>query len=136
MFTSFKIQCRHDMERLIDLPSKNYFVKNENSIRLCWNYKSQIRYINLASPHHVAQFLKQHGFIKYFSVKGGEVKMFTKGFDYNYTGKGELEMKEKVVPFSWDEIEFTPGQVLTFAAIHELENDNDFKKIIKIFRAA
>lgn len=137
MVTLFKIKCRHFIENDIELPPKSFFVKNETSIRLCYNYQTQIKYIHLATRMEVARFWKKHGLIKIYAVKGDEVKMFIKKFVTICGPRGEPVQKESLVSLEWDDIELTPGQVQTLAAVHEMENNKDLMKFIKeIFKAA
>lgn len=119
--TSQKIECISQIEAGLTIPDKNYFIKNENSIRLCYFKGRQIKYINLPSPEDVADFLKKHGVIRFYSIKDETVTMYTTILHTIVGDKGQPVQYEKPVPFRWDDIEMTPSQVLHYAAEKEFE---------------
>lgn len=137
MLTMFKIKCRHFIENDIEVPAKSFFIKNETSVRLCYSYRAHIKYIHLSTPLEVAKFLKRHGLIKIYSVKGEEVKMFFEKFETLSGLKKEPVQKISLASLEWKDVALTPGQVQTFAAVHEMENNKDLIRFIKeMFKAA
>jgi hypothetical protein len=131
MITSFRIKCRIDIEATIELPPSGFFVKNETSLRLCYRLGLQMKYINLATRHEVAEFLQKMGIIHFYSCLKGQVTMY------------ELILiqidgvqHERLVHYRWSDIELTPGQVITAAAEWELKHNKTVQSFInQVFKA-
>lgn len=133
MITSLFIKIWHDIEDEVELPSGNYFYRNETSVRMVYRYRStRIRYIHLKTRREVAVFLKENRMIHHFEEVGEtDAKMFVENYDINLDEQGVPHMKTTFIEFPWKDVEFTRGQVLTFAAQKEWDKN---KKLRKLFR--
>lgn len=119
--TSQKIECISQIEAGLTIPDKNYFVKNETSIRLCYFKGKEIKYINLPSHEDVANFLKKHGVIRFYSIKDENVTMYTTILHTIVGDKGQPVQQERMVQLRWIDIDISPSQVLHYAAEKEFE---------------
>lgn len=118
--TSRKIDIIEKLEQAMTLP-KNFFVKNETSIRLCYFIGREIKYIYLPTVEDVACFLKKHGVITFYSYQDDKVKMYNKSLLTLTGAKGEPIQYERMVEFRWSDIDFSAANVLHYAACHEME---------------
>jgi len=119
--TSQKIDCLRKIEEGITIPNKNYFVKNDTSIRLCYFMGKTIKYINLPTPEDVAGFLKKHGVIKFYAVKEDALNMYTTTLITIAGDKGQPVQQERPVVLKWCDIDISAAHVLHYAACEEFE---------------
>ena len=123
--------CR-DTQLTIFTPQTNYFVKNETSIRLCYLQNDQYKYINLATPLEVAQFLKKNGEIDWFSSRDDyKVRMYKRDFQLSTGTDMQPIQKQYLKLISWAEISLTADQVQTYAARYEVGINKFVKDFIK-----
>lgn len=119
---TFKLKCLSDIEGAITLPAKNFFVRNQTSMRICYSIDKKIKYIHLPSPEHVAQFLRKLGFIDSYVITGAEVHMYSKILITIPGQKGQPVQQERLVPIKWEDINLNKSQVSHYCAIHEFES--------------
>lgn len=137
MINQFKLQCRLDIEAMIEVPLKRFFVRNERSARLCYRMGKDLKYINIATPLDMAELLKKQGMIHFYSCRGEAVKMFEKVLITITGSKGEPIQQRRLLEIKWEEINLSPSQVQSIAAAHELEKNSFVKDFInKVFKAA
>jgi len=125
MFTTdFKVRCITEIECSIELPGSCYFVRNQNSMRLCYSLDSQLRYINLASRLEAVELLlkiKPEVIDGYTIDADGQLHMYTNTLFTVYNHKGVPVQYTKQTPVKWESINLSPIQVQAIAALHEWE---------------
>lgn len=133
MLTVVRLSLIDRIEEAITIPQTGYFVRNENSIRLCYSIEKQIKYINLPTPEAVAKFLKKHGVINSYAIRNNQVVMYTKTSTCISGRCGVIVWQERLVPYRWEDINLNPLQVQTFAAVHEYERAGKMMGLITNF---
>jgi hypothetical protein len=118
---NFRLKCLMDIEAAIQVPDKGFFVRNANSIRLCYSVDKNIKYINLPTRETAADFLTRHGIIHSYAILKDEVKLYGKTIITIAGPKGVPVQMERLLPVMWEEIQLNAAQVQSFAALHELE---------------
>ncbi len=131
MLTAMKLSLIHMIEAGITLLERNFFVKNETSIRICYSVEKKIKYLYLPSVEEVAKFFAKHGLIKSYAIIDGVVKMYTTTLITISGNRGEPVQWEKPVHMRWEDIVMNASQVQWLCAYHEFELQN--KVMGKVF---
>ena len=121
ILTHWKIRSLIEIESTINIPPKGFFVKNESSIRLCYNSSNQIKYIYLPTVLDAAKFLNKYGFIDSYAHVNEELKMYRKTLITIIGDNDQPVQLEKMIPYTWNDISLNEAQVQTVAAIIEFE---------------
>lgn len=125
-----------EFEASIEL-TERYFVKQESHIRFSYRMHGKNEQFTLATPLEVAQFLKTHGIINTYAVHGESVTMYSKTILTTIGAKGEPVLRESLTPFIWADIDFSPSDVVRFAAHHEWDKTAKHfttAKVIEMFK--
>lgn len=119
--TSFKLRCIHEIEATLSTPEAGYSIINPGSVRFCYIKQNRLKYINLPTKTDAVIFFKMVGVIDSYSIENNDVQMF-KEVLFTVTGdKGQPIQYSRSIPLRWDDLSFSPCQVITFAAQYEWE---------------
>ena len=122
MFTAtFTISCLHQIEDTLSTPSTGYCVINHESARLCYIKEGELKYIYFPTQYDFVIFLEKQSVIDGFTMQNDSIEMY-KNVLFTVQGlKGEPVQHLRRVPVKWEELSFSPMQVITFAAQYEWE---------------
>ena len=122
MLTHFKIKCLIEIEGTIEIPTKGWFVINQNTIRLCCTKGSIIEYIHLVTPLQIAIFLLKHGIICHYAVMGELVTMYQNTIGYSVRKSDwNVSLQSKLLPVTIEDLHLTREAVRTIFAREALE---------------